>query len=123
MISTETLVNEGKMIAGRQVLMVLYEYYKPDVENCTVYDIEDVIAVSLHNNDMEGFLQKWDKVLLGLAEALPCRTEKAMFVSKVKNCSAFRQEYLHYKRMSPNDPCKTYEYLRDMMKATIEEKR
>ena len=65
MLRTEALAKEGKMIAGRQVLKMVNPYFRTDVENGSVYDIEDIIAVHLHGNNMENFLQRWDRVLLG----------------------------------------------------------
>ena len=56
-IETETLAKQGKRIAGRQVLQMVYKSYKTNVENGTVYDVMGVIAVELHGNPMEHFLQ------------------------------------------------------------------
>ena len=73
-IETETLAKQGKRIAGRQVLQMVYKSYKTNVENGTVYDVMDVIAVELHGNQMEHFLHRWDKVILGLSEPMPENT-------------------------------------------------
>ena len=59
-IETETLAKQGKRIAGRQVLQMVYKSYKSNVENGTVYDVMDVIAVELHGNHMEHFIHRWD---------------------------------------------------------------
>ena len=48
-------------IAGRQVLLMVYSFYKTSVDNGTVYDVEDVIAATLHHNQMEHFLHRWDQ--------------------------------------------------------------
>ena len=47
MIETETLAKQGKRIAGMQGLLMVYASYKTSVENGTVYDVMDVIAVEL----------------------------------------------------------------------------
>ena len=90
-IETETLAKQGKIIAGRQVLQMVYRSYKTNVENGTVYDVMDVIAVELHGNHMEHFLHSWDKVILGLSEPMAESTKKAFSVSKVKDCQAFQR--------------------------------
>ena len=87
-IETETLAKQGKRIAARQVLLMVYRSYKTNVENGTVYDVMDAIAVEPHSNHMEHFLHRWDKVILGLAEPMLENTKKAFFVSKVRNCPA-----------------------------------
>ena len=122
-IETETLAKQGKRIAGRQVLQMVYKSYKTNVENGTVYDVMDVIAVELHGNQMEHFLHRWDKVILGLSEPMPENTKKAFFVSKVRNCQAFQREYTDWKRKSDDDPTKTLETLRQAMKDLIEDAR
>ena len=105
-IETETLAKQGQIIAGGQVLLMVYRSYKTYVENRTVSDVMDVIAVELHGSHMEHFLQRWDKVILGLAEPMPENTKKAFFVSKVGHCLAFHREYLDRKRKSDDDPTK-----------------
>ena len=74
-IETETLAKQGKRIAGRQVLLMVYKSYKTNVENGTVYDVMGVVAVALHGNRMEHFLHGWDKVMLGLSEPMPENTK------------------------------------------------
>ena len=54
---------------------MVYKSYKTNVENGTVYDVMDVIAVELHGNHMEHFLRRWDKVMLGLSEPMPENTK------------------------------------------------
>ena len=119
---TDTSAKQGKRVAGRQVLLMVYTPYKTIMENGTVFDIMDVIAVELHGNHMEHFLRRWDKVVLGLAEPMPENT-KAFFVSKVRNCLAFQRDYLDWKRKSDDDPTKTLETLRTAMKNIIEDAR
>ena len=123
MIKTELMAKADRMLSGRQALHMVYSYFKTDVENGMVYDIEDLIAVTLQGNNLESFLHKWDRVLLGLATEIDERTKKALFISKVKDCQAFRQEYLHYKRLDDNDPNKSYEYLYKSMKKIVEKER
>ena len=123
MIATETLAKLGRRIAGRQVLKMVYDSYKASVENGTVFDVMDVIAVELHGNHMEHFLHRWDKVILGLAETLPESAKKAFFVSKVRKCPAFETEFLNWKRKPDDDPTKTLETLRQAMKDIIEDTR
>ena len=122
-IETETLAKQGKRIAGWQVLQMVYKSYKTNVDNDIVYDVMDVIAVELHGNHLEHFIQRWDKVILGLSEPMPGNTKKAFFVSKVRNCTAFQREYLDWKRKSDDDPTKTLETLRGAMKYLIEDAR
>ena len=122
-IETETLAKQGERIAGRQVLLMVYASYKTGVENGTVYDVMDAIAVELHGNRMEHFRLRWDKVILGLAKPTPENTKKAFFVSKVRNCPAFQRDYLHWKRKDDDDPTKTLEALRTAMKNIIEDAR
>ena len=74
-IETGTLAKQGKIIAGRQVLQMVYRSYKTNVGHGTVYDVMDVIAVELHGNRMEHFLHRWDKVIFGLSEPMPENTK------------------------------------------------
>ena len=122
-IGTETLATQGKRVAGRQVLLMVYASYKTSVENGTVLDVMDVIAIELHGNHMEHFLHRWDKVILGLAEPMPENTKKAFFVSKVRNCPTFQRDYLDWRRKSDDDPTKILDTLRTAMTNIIEDAR
>ena len=113
MIATETLAKKSMIIAGRQVPLMVYSFYKTSVDNGTVYDVEDVIATTLHHNPMEHFLHRWDRVILGLAEPMPEKAKQAFFCSKVRDCPAFQVEYLNWKRLSDDDPEKTLDTLRN----------
>ena len=112
-------------IAGRQVLLMVYSFYKTSVDNGTVYDFEGVIAVTLHHNQMEHFLHRWDtcRVISGLAGPMPEKTKQAFFCSKVGDCLAFQVEYLSWKRLSDDDPKKTLDTLRNAMETIIEDAR
>ena len=123
MIATETLAKKGMKIAGRQVLLMVYSLYKTCVDNGTVYDVEDVIAATLHHNQMKHFFHRWDRVISGLAEPMPEITKKAFFCSEVRDCPAFQVEHLNWKRLSDDDPKKTLETLRNAMKTIIEDAR
>ena len=123
MIETETLAKQGKRIAGRQVLQMVYASYRTSVENGTVFDVMGVIAVELYGNQMEHFLHRWDKVILGLAGPMAENTKKAFFCSKVRKCPAFEKDYDNWKRKSDDDPTKTLEVLRQSMKDIIEDAR
>ena len=61
--------------------------------------------------------------ILGLSEPMPENTQKAFFVSKVRNCPAFQREYLDWKRKSDDDPTKTLETLRGAVKDLIGDAR
>ena len=74
-IETETLAKQGNIIAGRQVLQMVYKSHTTNVENGTVSDVMDVIAVELHGSRVEHFLHRWDKVILGLCEPMPENTK------------------------------------------------
>ena len=102
---------------------MVYASYKTGVENGTVFDVMDVIAVELHGNHMQHFLHRWDKVFLGLAEPMLENTKKAFFVSKVRNCPALQTDYLNWKRKSADDHIQTLDALRAAMKHIIEDAR
>ena len=65
MIATEPLAKEGKRIAGRQVLQMVYASYKTSIEDGTVLDVMGVMAAELHGTCMGHFLHRWDKVFMG----------------------------------------------------------
>ena len=53
---------------GRQMLHMVYEWYKIDDGAGHMYSMEDLFSVTLKNDDLEAFKDHWDDVVSGFFE-------------------------------------------------------
>ena len=58
---------EARLAKGRQLLLMVYEHYKLNEELGAVYDINDLMAVTVRGGSkLEHFLITWDATLAGM---------------------------------------------------------
>ena len=59
-VREETMASQRTRLRGRHILRLIYDHHKLDEDNDCLYSIEDVLAVELKNDDVAGFLARWD---------------------------------------------------------------
>ena len=116
-LKTEKIAQEGGIIKGRQLLKMVYDNFKTNAEYGHVNDINDLQAVKMadpkNNNQLAGFLDKWDDVHLGaIDEKGECSIrEKDMeliFYDRIKEIPWLSYDINVYKRMEASNPAKCY---------------
>ena len=58
------------MATGRQLLYLVYEYYKISEVDGALLDLEDLMNVRLHGDDFRSFLTDWENVMTTMAVQL-----------------------------------------------------
>ena len=58
----------GKLVTGRQMLFLIYEQYRISEVDGALLDLEDLLHVRLHNDDLRNFLNDWEHVLTGMRQ-------------------------------------------------------
>ena len=64
----ETMAKAMTPMRGRQMLHMVYEWYKIDDGAGHMYSMEDLFSVTLKNDDLEAFKDHWDDVVSGFFE-------------------------------------------------------
>ena len=61
---TEQEAKEDRNIKGRQILWMIYEYFKSNEQTNQLFQVVDLMKVQLHNGDrgLEKFISTWDGV-------------------------------------------------------------
>ena len=63
-----------------------------------VYDIVDLRAVSLVNDDLRGFIARWDAVIAGMTSEPGMMWKQAYFHNATKNCKPLSHDLAVYDR-------------------------
>ena len=56
--------NEDRFLRGRQIAVMIYDYFRVTVAHDTVLVCADLFSVTLHEDNIQEFETTWDEVLL-----------------------------------------------------------
>ena len=65
----EREANAGRPVRGRQILFKLNDHFATNALHGSVYDLEDLLATTLANENLVVFLRNWETVLSGIQKA------------------------------------------------------
>ncbi len=85
------------------------------------YNLKDLMAVRWQGDEnMTRFLEKWDTVTEGMgADAINEKTLRDLFLEQLRVSKALQEDVAHYLRLSPSDPNKTLDFLRECVERSI----
>eukprot|EP00972_Heterocapsa_arctica_P021347 3143907-Heterocapsa_arctica.AAC.1 len=62
LMTAESYINKnGQKVKGRQLMWVIYQFFKVDPNSGVFFGIEDLLAVEMHGEKLIEFLAEWDK--------------------------------------------------------------
>ena len=59
---------EGRFLRGRQIAIMIYDYFRVTGAHDTVLDYADFFSVILHDDNVQEFDTRWDEVLLSMSK-------------------------------------------------------
>ena len=122
--ATEIEARAGRMLKGRQCLLLIYEHYRINEEAGSLYELTDLMSVTLrHDGQLESFLNSWESVLAGMKEEPSPKTMEVLFLQQLRNSSVLKEEVAHYDRSRPGEAARSYDFLLDAVKRYLERKR
>ena len=116
----EKLMHDGKRLRGRQMLHMVYEYYNMDEGAGAMYDVEDLFAVELKGDNLEGFLNTYDHTLAGLVEDPGEKMRKPILLKQLRKSNHLKMELAAYELLPPEE--KTHEWLYGALSALGQQK-
>ena len=69
-----------------------------------MYDIEDLMAVALANDDLRGFITRWDAVIAGMTSEPDTMWKQAYFHNAIKNFKPLSHDLAVYDRTPEGNP-------------------
>ena len=121
--ASETERREGRCVKGRQLLFLVYQYYRIDEAAGALYNIHDLWNVTFVNDDkMEGFLASWDALLAGMKKTPSDEDLEVIFLRQMRKSKALTIDVAQYDRADPGNPDRSYEFLIRAARRFVEKK-
>ena len=57
---------QGIFMKGRQALKMVYDHYKISETECSLLEFQDLLKVTMKNDNLRGFHADWEHVLNGM---------------------------------------------------------
>ena len=122
-IFKEEQAKSGTPARGRQALLMIHKHFSPSRKHGAVYDIEDLMAVTLVNDDLRGFITRWDAVIAGMTSEPDMMWKQACFHNAIKNFKPLSHDLAVYDRTPDGEPNRSYDFLMKAARDYLERKR
>ena len=122
-IFKEEQAKTGTPARGRQALLMIHKHFSTSRKHGAVYDIEDRMAVTLVNDDLRGFITRWDAVIAGMTSEPDTMWKQAYFHNAIKNFKPLSHDLAVYDRTPEGEPNLSYEFLMKAARDYLERKR
>ena len=122
-IFKEEQAKSGTPARGRQALLMIHKHFSTSRKHGAVYDIEDRMAVTLVNDDLRGFITRWDAVIAGMTSEPDTMWKQAYFHNAIKNFKPLSHDLAVYDRTPEGEPNRSYELLMKAARDYLERKR
>ena len=102
---------------------MIHKHFSTSRKHGAVYDIEDLMAVTLVNDDLRGFITRWDAVIAGMTSEPDTMWKQAYFHNAIKNFKPLSHDLAVYDRTPEGEPNRPYEFLMKAARDYLERKR
>ena len=113
----------GTPARGRQALLMIHKHFSTSRKHGAVYDIEDLMAVTLVNDDLRGFITRWDAVIAGMTSEPDMMWKQAYFHNAIKTFKPLSHDLAVYDRTPEGEPNRSYEFLMKAARDYLERRR
>ena len=115
-LKEEAVFNHGGMLAGRQILLMIYDFFKTNRSLDVIYSVEDLTSLQwMGDKDMHTFRFYWDQITGTLRDRLDEATLANILVKKLEKSAELSEDIARYYRQNDGDKDHSYTYLRDCM--------
>ena len=122
-IFKEEQAKSGTPARGRQALLMIHKHFSTRRKHGAVYDIEDLMAVTLVNDDLRGFITRWDAVIAGMTSEPDMMWKQAYFHNAIKTFKPLSHDLAVYDRTPEGEPNRSYEFLMKAARDYLERRR
>ena len=122
-IFKEAQAKTGTHARGRQALLMIHKHFSTSRKHGAVYDIEDLMAVTLVNDDLRSFITRWDAVIAGMTSEPDVMWKQAYFHNAIKNFKPLSHDLAVYDRTPEGEPNRSYDFLMKAARDYLERKR
>ena len=125
-LMTEREDKEGRNVTGRQLLKLVYDYYKTDESAGIIYDLSDLLRVNIRGDQgwksLLDFRDTWDETLAGVENEPSDDILEPIFKDRVRECKCIAHDYENYIRAPKGSDIKSYLFLYDAVDSFLTRK-
>ena len=101
----------------------IHEYFATSIKHGAIYGLEDLMSVKMVNDDLKGFINKWDSVLAGMKKEPENSVLEAYFRLAVKRFKPLEHDLALYDRAADGSKERSYDFLITAARAYLERRR
>eukprot|EP00972_Heterocapsa_arctica_P036013 5299674-Heterocapsa_arctica.AAC.1 len=115
--------NNGEKVKGRQIIWVIYQFFKVDPNSGVLFGIEDLLAVEMKIHKLDEFLAERDEVIVHMEKPPAPEFKQAIFINQIKECPKLKTECDNYYKASEGSEIRCFEYLYNSAVQVVERDR
>ena len=100
-----------RAVRGRQVLYMFNQHFKTNEEVGSLYSVEDLLKVSLIQDDLGTFIHNWDSVIAGMSHMPDETTLRDVLLRQIRKSQRLKFDLEKYERAKEGTPEHSYEFL------------
>jgi hypothetical protein len=108
---------------GRQMLFLVYAYYRVDPSSGVLFEVEDLGNAELHQDKLAEFLAVWDNILIHMRRDPDADLKTALFLKEVKKPHKMKEHVKNYLVAPVGSNEKTNDYLYACATDVVERER
>ena len=114
----------GRMLGGLQIAWIIRDWFKLDELEGGILDYEDLLHLRMHNQNLEGYIYKFESILAGLQREVDIELLENLLNKQLEFCQEFRATYdLYELGITQGGQKRSYERLMSMVRTHIKSKR
>ena len=110
-------------VRGRQVLLMMDEFFSTNIKHGATYSLKDLFAVKLKGENLRTFISNWDTVNAGITHPPDPSALETLFYEQVKNVRAIQHDIEVYNRAEEGTENHSYKFLVDSAQRYLRRER
>ena len=110
-------------VRGRQVLLMMDEFFSTNIKHGATYSLKDLFAVKLKGENLRTFISNWDTVNAGITHPPDPSVLETLFYEQVNNVRAIQHDIEVYNRAEEGTENHSYKFLVDVVQRYLRRER
>ena len=119
----ESEAAHARAVRGRQVLYMFEQYFKTNEEVGALYSVEDLLKVSLTNDDLSSFIHNWESVIAGISHVPEELALRDILLRQIRGSHRLKYDLETYDRAKEGTETHSYQFLLSSIKNLLTRER
>jgi hypothetical protein len=116
LVREERAPEAGAMLRGRQILFLMYDYFKTNVHMALIYSVTDLAKLTYPGGkNMHSFRHRWGLTTASMSDKLNHDTLASILLQRIESSNGLRGGIAYYHRRHEGHSDKTYAFLKQCM--------